>query len=109
MDRIPFSTAPAIAPHMTRLSISTHERRPILTPDFTPTQFQRIHPMNENELTKPRPFRRCLATWPEGMGVEDVVVPISIPDAWLTTTQEFPYPWNGAFLKWQEEFKRRPR
>lgn len=67
------------------------------------------HPMNEKEPTNQRPFRRCLDTWPEGMGVEDDVDPITVPDSWLTTKPDLPFPWNGAFLKWQEEFKDLPR
>jgi hypothetical protein len=67
--------------------------------------------MNENEPTKPRPFRRCLDTWPEGLGSHDdipvKVPPIKVPDAWLFTVPPLPYPWNGEFLKWQEELKTR--
>lgn len=65
--------------------------------------------MNENEPTNQRPFRRCLDTWPEGMGVDDDVAPMSIPDHWLRTKPELPHPWDGAFLRWQEEFKNHPR
>ncbi len=59
--------------------------------------------MNENEPPDQRPFHRCLDTWPEGMGAEKKVAPISVPDAWLRTSPELPYSWNGAFLKWQGE------
>jgi hypothetical protein len=64
--------------------------------------------MNENESPNQRPFRRCLDTWPEEMGVEKEVDPISVPDALLKTTPALPYPWNGAFLKWQRNFKDEP-
>jgi hypothetical protein len=43
------------------------------------------------------------------MGVEDDVPPMEILDHCLRTTPELPYPWNEAFLKWQEEFKDQPR
>lgn len=59
--------------------------------------------MNEKEPTNSRPFRRCLDTWPEGMGVELGAEPMSVPEAWLSTKAGLPYPWNGEFLKWQEE------
>lgn len=69
--------------------------------------------MNEHEQTEHCPFRRCLDTWPEGLGSYDdipvKVPPIEVPDHWLRTNPPLPYPWNGAFLKWQEELKSQPR
>lgn len=65
--------------------------------------------MKEDESKKQWPFRRCLDTWPEGMDVEKNVAPIAVPDDWLKTTPELPYPWNGAFLKWQRNFKDEPQ
>jgi hypothetical protein len=63
--------------------------------------------MNENESKNQRPFRRCLDTWPEGLGsLNDIPVKvpaIKVPDAWLFINPPLPCPWNGEFLKWQSE------
>jgi hypothetical protein len=98
-----------LRPFRSPLFQASMDRSSFDTPELAPLRNPTNHPMNENESKNQRPFRRCLDTWPEGMGIEDNVAPISVPDAWLTTTPELPYPWNGAFLKWQEEFKNQPR
>jgi hypothetical protein len=50
-----------------------------------------------------------LNAFPKQMDARDDVPPIQIPDAWLTTKPGLPFPWNGAFLKWQEELRDQPR
>lgn len=65
--------------------------------------------MNDHEPPNRRPFRRCLETWHEEMGNEKIVHLMSVPDAWFKTKPGLPYPWNGAFFKWQRDFKDEPQ
>lgn len=65
--------------------------------------------MKEDEESDRRPFRRCLETWPDGMWVENDIAPVPVPDAWLQTKPRLPFPWNGAFLDWQEAVRNEPK